>query len=326
MNINLKTPIKLRAKNSSFYIQVNSVEIPFSFYQLSNDISSLNCTFINGSEIKNKSITLTSANYNSNSVLNELKSKLIDEAKISEVGYTGFTPDLIFTYSPSTGKSTFIMNNVGCQIILKFSENQNLGLFFGCDTNILISPVSSPTSNKVCVANPITSLYVRSPTFKQTNNTEFIVETDVYSDILKQVPILTGQNTYIQDYQDSDMIYISNNEINEINIYLSSNLTYTPINLQGLNWTLSISLLEVITPLYEHDVLNVSLSSYIERKEGEQMLSPEETKRINDLEKQKEEIVNKITKYKTIIEDRLKGDMGYLDELISRKKEKIKSI
>jgi hypothetical protein len=331
MNLILKTPIKLKAKNTSFYIQVNSVEIPFSFYQLSNDISSLNCTFVNGATIKNKQITLSPGNYNSNSVLNELKTKLIDEAKIPELGYTPFTPDLNFTYSGSTGKSTFTMSNVGCQIILNFFENQNLGLFFGCDTNILISPLSSHVSNKICVANPITSLYVRSPTFKQTNNVEFVVESDVYSDIIKQVPILTNINTYIQDYQDSDLIYISNNEINDFNIYLSSNINYNPIDLGGLEWNLSLSILEVIQPLYEPivPIINTLDLQRALRSEGEKEGSQtyediEEMNRLNNLEKQKEDIINKLGKYKNILQERLNGDMGYLEKLIEKKKTKEK--
>jgi hypothetical protein len=83
-NYNLKIPISLKALNSAFFIQVNSVEIPFSFYQLNNEINTLNCTFRNGMGTKNSTITLSQGNYNSISVLNLLKDKLITEAQLSE--------------------------------------------------------------------------------------------------------------------------------------------------------------------------------------------------------------------------------------------------
>ena len=319
MNLNLKTPIQLKGRNTAFYIQVNSVEVPFSFYGLSSDIATLNVSFTNGVNTKESFISLTPANYNSNSVLQELKSKLITEAGISSGSYIGFTPDLNFSYSSSTGKSSYVMSNVDCEIILKFSENQNLGIFFGFNTNVIISPLVI-TSDNVCVANPITSLYVRSPTFKQGNNREFIVINDDYCDIIRQVPILTGQNTYICDYQDSDLIYITNNEINEMNIYLTNNLTYIPVDLKGLNWSISLTILEIVIPKFEPFVKIDSLIGL--RNEGQQdpILSKEEQERLNMLEKQKEEIITKLDKYKNVFEDRLKGDMGYLDKLIEKKK------
>ena len=326
MTLNLKTPITLKAKNTSFYLQINSVEIPFSFYGLSADITSLNCTFINGANIKESTIILDAGNYNSNSVLNELKSKLITEAQIASGSYTGFIPDLSFTYSASNGKAIFSMSNAGCQIILKFSENLNLGIFFGCNENILISPLSVVTSNNACIANPITSLLVRSPTFKQINNREFIVVNDDYCDILKQVPITTGQNTYICDYQDSDLIYITNNEINDFNLYLTNNLTYNPIDLKGLNWSISFSILEIIDPKFEPFQTVTSLFiAPIEKERGEGELPSgkenEETKnKIDILEKQKEDLLNKIEKYKSVVDTRLKNDMGYLEKLLEKKK------
>lgn len=320
MNIQLKTPLSLKAKNTAFYLQVNSVEIPFSFYGLSSDISSLNCSFTNGLNTKNATISITPGNYNSNSILQELKTKLIAEAEISSGPYTGFTPNLIFSYSQATGKSTFLMTNIDCQITLKFSENLNLGLFFGSDINITIS-TSITTSNNVCIANPITSLYVRSPTFKQGNNREFLVENDVYSDVIKQVPILTGQNTYITDYQDSDLIYITNNEINDFNIYLTNNLTYNPIDLKGLNWSISLSILEIIIPKYEPIIPIVN--TFIRNEEGVPQLTKEELDKISLLEKQKDELVNKLEKYKSVFEDRLKGDISYLERLVEKKKNKV---
>jgi len=318
-NYNLKIPISLKALNSAFFIQVNSVEIPFSFYQLNNEINTLNCTFRNGMGTKNSTITLSQGNYNSISVLNLLKDKLITEAQLSEGIYTGFIPVFSFSYSSSTGKMTFLLSNADCDITLKFSENKSLGIFYGFENNVTIN--NSPLiSTKYCVANPITSLYIRSPSFKQTNNGEFIVENDVYSDIIKQVPVLTGQNTYIQDFQDSDLIYISNNQITDFNIYLSSNLSYTPLDLQGLNWSITFTIIEMITPEYKPIVpiintyqLNISpISQISQEKEG---IS-------NEPDSLRSSILSNLSKYKDLFTTNLESDRQKLEKLLKRKKDK----
>jgi len=301
----------LKAINSSFFIQVNSVEIPFSFYQLNSEINILNVTFRNGVSTKNSTITLTQGNYNSNSVLNLLKDLLITEAQISIGLYTGFLPILSFSYSSSTGRMIFIMSNVDCEITLKFSENKKLGIFFGFDTNQTISSVSI-NSTKYCVANPIISLYVRSPTFKQTNNIEFIVETDVYSDIIKHIPVTTGQNTYIQDFQDADLIYISNDSITDFNIYLSSNLSYTPIDLQGLEWNVTFSIIEMVTPEYKTPV--PIITTYIPPPTT---TTPEESLEVN-------KILESLSKYKDFFTNNLSSDQNKLEKLLKRKKDRNK--
>jgi len=315
-NFNLRTPITLKAANSALFLQVNSVEIPFSFYQLNSEINTLKCTFKNGFGTKNSTITLDQGNYNCNSVLNLLKDKLSTEAQISSGLYTGFTPIFSFSYSSSTGRMTFLMSNVDCEITLKFSENKSLGIFYGFESNMTISPIPV-ISEKYCVANPITSLYVRSPSFKQINNAEFVVETDVYSDIIKQVPVLTGQNTYIQDYQDADLIYISDNQISEFNIYLSSNLSYTPIDLQGLDWNISFTLIEIIQPEYKPIVPIISTFTPVvsERNEGEIILNEN-----NEIERNK--LINQITKYKDLFNKKLITDKEKLEKLLQKKKDK----
>ena len=301
-NFNLRTPVSLKAYNSAFFLQVNSVEIPFSFYQLNNEINTLSCTFKNGLGTKNSNINLDQGNYNCNSILNLLKDKLITEAQISSGLYTGFTPNFSFSYSSSTGRMTYLMSNIDCEITLKFSENKSLGIFYGFDTNMTISSVVI-TSAKYCVANPVTSLYVRSPTFKQINNSEFIIETDVYSDIIKQVPVFTGQNTYIQDFSDADLIYISNSSLSEFNIYLSSNLSYSPIDLQGLEWSITFTLIEMIQPDYKPVVPIVNTFMPQITDEGELSSMTQE-----------------ITKYKDMFEQKINRDKDRLEKLLQKQK------
>lgn len=235
-----------KSLNSGLHIQVHNVNIPFSFYQLSSDIATLSCEFTDASgNLKTANITLTPGNYTTVSVLTELSTKLIAMAQISSGSYVGFTPTLNFSYSTTTSKSTFAYTApINTSIKMKFASNTNLGIFFGLSADTTISTALTATSTKVCVANPVNYLLVRAGNLQQTYNKEFIVETNAFSDIIYRVPVSTSQNTWIQQYYSTEPILISPEIITNINIYLTTNLTYSPIDLQGLNWSISFSIIE----------------------------------------------------------------------------------
>jgi hypothetical protein len=166
-------------------------------------------------------------------------------AQISSGLYVGFTPVLAFSYSTTTSKSTFAYTSpVNTSIKMKFASNTNLGIFFGLSADTTISSALTGTSSKVCVANPVNYLLVRAGNLQQTYNREFIVETNAFSDIIYRIPVGTGQNTWIQQYYTTEPILINPDIVTSINIYLTTNLTYTPIDLQGLPWAISFSIIE----------------------------------------------------------------------------------
>ena len=235
-----------KSLNSALHIQVHNVNIPFSFYQLSSDINTLSCDFTDSSgNLKTANVVLTAGNYTTVSVLTELSTKLIAMAQISSAPYVGFTPTLNFAYSTTTSKSTFAYTApINTSIKMKFASNTNLGIFFGLSADTTISTALTATSTKVCVANPVNYLLVRCGNLKQTYDKEFIVETNAFSDIIYRVPVSTSQNTWIQQYYSTEPILIAPDIITNINIYLTTNLTYSPIDLQGLSWAISFSIIE----------------------------------------------------------------------------------
>lgn len=320
MNLILNTPIQLTAQNSVFYVQIHSVEIPFCFYQLDSAINTIEVEFtdLNIPAQKTSFISLTVGNYNCITVLEELRQKLIAEAQIPSGLYNGFTPNLTFTYSASTGRNTLVMNNLGYSITILFNSNQELGIFFGFSNSITLFNNINSVSDKIAVANPITSLYVRCPTFKQIKNREFLIETDVYSDILDKIPITTEQNTYITYFVDSEPIYITDNFINEFNIYLTNNINYNPIDLQGLDWIITMSIAEVIRPNYEPIKPIINFLGSLQREEGEEVKNNENL--IQSLERQKNEILGKLEKYKDVIKSRITNDEGVKKQLVERRK------
>lgn len=252
MTLTVKDTISLKAIDSVFYIDVHSANVPFSFYQLSTDIQTLQCVFTDTvGTPKTANITMTAGNYTTVSVLDELSTRLIAMAQVSSGTYVGFTPVLAFTYSSTTSKSTLVMTGpANASIQMNFASNLNLGTFFGFDTNRTISSALSVTSSNICVANPVNYLLIRSGNLQQRWNREFIVESDTFSDILYRVPVGTGQNTWLQHLADTDPVEISNDNISSINIYLTTNLTYSPIDLQGISWAISFSIIEKTKPTF----------------------------------------------------------------------------
>jgi len=304
MTLAMKNTITLKSINSSFYIDVHSANVPFSFYQLSSEINTLQCVFtdINGFP-KTVNVSLAVGNYTTVSVLTELSTKLIAAAQLTFLGYTPFTPVLNFSYSTTTAKSTYIMTGpANASIQMNFASNTVLGTFFGFTTNQLISSVLSVTSTNTCVANPVNYLLIRSGNLIQSNNREYIIESDVFSDILYRVPVGTSQNTWLQHLADTDPVQIANDKITSINIYLTTNLTYTPIELQGVNWAISFSIIEIENVSYKPltDLLVSNLPPPTNELQANMT-----TEEVNKLEKEYNDNLTKIEEYKKRLESRL---------------------
>lgn len=299
MTLSVANTLSLKSKTGRFQILVHAVNIPFSYYQLSSEINTLQCVFTNGANSKTSNITLSAGNYTTVSVLSELSSKLISEAQITSGAYVGMTPVLSFTYSQTTSKSTFTMTGpANTSIQMNFASNTNLGIFFGLVANSFISPIVSVTSSKVAVANPVNYLLIRSGNLQQVYNREYIVESDVFADILYRVPVGTQQNTWIQHHSDGDPVFISNNLITSINLYLTTNLTYSPIDLQGVGWAISFSIIEVEEPVYisRNESLVNNLPTVQPTPEGEPDETP--TPEEEELKKAYEEELAKLEVYK----------------------------
>jgi hypothetical protein len=160
------------------------------------------------------------------------------------------------------------------------------------------------TSTNTCVANPVNYLLIRSGNLIQSNNREYIIEADVFSDILYRVPVGTSQNTWLQHLADTDPVKIANDKITSINLYLTTNLTYTPIDLQGVNWAISFSIIEMENVPYKPltDLLVSNLPPPPDTIQPQANMTKEE---VAKLEKEYNDNLTKIEEYKTRLESRL---------------------
>lgn len=299
LNIKMNQILSLKSANGVFRVQVQATTIPFSFYQLSSDINTLQVELTN-TGTKTVNLSLAPGNYTTASILSLLKEQIVATAAISSGGFVGYAANLAFSYSSATGRSTLSTSDVGPSIVLRFDLNQDLGRFFGFDSSQTISSVSTPVSTKIAVANPVYQLYIRSGNLQQINNREFIAETDVYSDVFYTIPIATNTNTYIQTSHEGDEIWIANNDIAEINWYLTTNLSYTPVDLQGLDWSFTFIIDEIERPDYTPRVAAIT-----------SLLQPPIPKPVDveALQRQKEEILSKLEVYKKKLSKGLPEDL-----------------
>ncbi len=295
-------------------MQILDCTVPFSFLQLSNDINTVQVKFTDIiGNTKTTTITLQAGNYNAINILTELSSKLVTSAQTPSGAYTGFTPILNFSYSTTTGRHTLAMTSpVGLPtILIYFSLNTNLGRFFGFSNNATITSSVTAVGDKMVCTNPICNLYLRCGNLRQFGNREYIVEKNgVFSDIVYVLPVASQQLTYISTNHQGEELYLNDDNITEINFYITSNLNYNALDLQGLdNFTFSFTIRE--RPLQESDIKeNELLQNRIQPiipqptpqstpeppNEEEQKLIKERDRILSKLNKYREKISRKINK------------------------------
>ena len=301
LDITLKQPITRLSSDGQFIVSVSSVSIPFSFYQLSSTsgLNQLPVFLKNALDVsgRNTTITLQQGNYTPYTLVAQLNSKLVEACQQTGImGFTPFTPTFNTTYNTTTGFLTFVLTGpVGCEIHLLFttsSVTQQLGGFFGMNgTDVVMTTSTTPTSIKPCVLNPVNYLYLRS-SLKQFRNREWVVESDDTSDILHRIPISTAQGTWIQYDLSSEPVYIMNETIDTINFYLTTNLTYESINLQGIDWSFAFYISEVTRPRYTPLSQTLAYNSFGPPPEEEK------AKQLAELEAQKQKELERLKRYR----------------------------
>lgn len=301
LNLTLTQPITRLSSDGQFIATVTSITIPFSFYQLSNT-DSLNVLPVFLKNVldvsgRSTSITLDPGNYTAYSLITQLNTKLTTACQQTGIGgFTAFTPTFSTSYNQTTGFITFgLVSPAGCLINLLFSTSavtQQLAGFFGVNgTNINMTTSTTPVSTRPCVLNPVNYLYLRS-SLKQFRNREWVVTSDDVSDILHRIPISTSQGTWVQYDIPSDAVYIVNDTIETINFYLTTNLTYEAMNLQGIEWSFAFTISEVSRPKYTPMSQTLAYNSFGAPSDEEKQTA------INELEAQKAKEIERLKRYR----------------------------
>ena len=80
-------------------------------------------------------------------------------------------------------------------------------------------------------------------------NSEYVIQSGVYSDILYRMVINTPFNTWIHSQIKGSIILFRNQSIKDLQFYLCDNLSFYSIDLNGLNFSFSFDLLEIQLPV-----------------------------------------------------------------------------
>jgi hypothetical protein len=143
--------INLLAKRGQFQIIFNSVQIPFTFYQLNNlnNLNVLSVTIRNPTDVGpwTTTITLNQGNYTPYTLATELQAELTLACATPPTGYTSFTPIFNITYDVNRGYLLFALTSpTGGSITLNFATSPNplTAGFFGINT---ITPTNVVINN-----------------------------------------------------------------------------------------------------------------------------------------------------------------------------------
>lgn len=267
MVLRLNPPLVKMSRESVFTIKVYSVEIPFSFDQLDNTINTLGVSATNPqNETKLGTITFETGTYDIKTLLIAFKNLLTQFCETSAPGYTGFTPIFSFTYNDSTGLTVYYTENA--KIVIDFINNPSLGEMFGFrDMNLNIDPMIPVGSNVLCITSPVSYLLLRASNLRQFKSSEFVVESNVYSDIICKLNLTTGRNTWNYIQPNTPPVMIMNDSIDHINFYITNNRSFTPIYLKGVNYSFNFVISEVIMPKINHAEINPSISMIQPKRE-----------------------------------------------------------
>lgn len=245
------TPIVLTNSNNRFLISTPMIELPYSFSQINTTNWNLPYTYTDtragGHTFTSTGLFLPIGNFNINDLQTQLITSLIANILVNIPSSTLTPSNFNFTYSPQTGKASFvIVATYSVIIVWKFSIAYVIGIMLGFpQVDITISTASTMTGYNKVMVNPITSVYLRSDTLKFETNYEAIVQSYQNSDILAKIPITTLPNSIIY-YRNDIKSMISNKFLSDINLYLSDNLSLLyQLDMQGVNWGVTLHLDEV---------------------------------------------------------------------------------
>ena len=241
-SISLKRPIILKNPHHYFKIIVKEATIPYTFQQINANYNKFSYRLLhNGVQHPDRTISLNSGNYTILSLLKELAFRLTQDIAT----YSVFSPQFDLTYDRNSMFCSFsLTNDVGTTLTILPLQDQ-ISTMIGVVNECSFGNGTSCSSTQPVNVSPITSIFVRSETLKQSNfSTENLVNRDDTSDILLQIPILNQPTSWIQ-YQNELNIenVVVNGVINDISLYLSDNRSYD-LNLRGIDWSCMLTIIE----------------------------------------------------------------------------------
>lgn len=221
------------------------------------------------------SITIPSGTYNIYNLLLQISAQLLL--------VVGGTTIFNFIYNPSTNLvSLSILSSTISPLVITLNYNPIL-LMIGFTSSTVFSDTITATGNQNVNVAPSQKLFIRSSSFTQAQSYESIIGTTNFSDIISDIPIQTGTQSYINFYEPSNYyVPITNRVIPTINLYITDSQNDNEIIDLVLNTIYTLQVVEYHQPDFQENDIHDIIASTIQ---------PENTD-INDLIKRRNELIN----------------------------------
>lgn len=237
----LQRPIVKTHPSHYFTARIVSAEIPYTWKQINSRNNSIPLTIMYGGGTYVGTIVITPGNYNINQLLMELKVRTT--ALVLES--TGQSVTMTTMYNSATNQiSVSLGNTPTISLTIRFSENKFMGNVFGCLVDKTTSNTIGFMGDRNVNVNPVTSIYIRSEQFRQSDSYEAIVEKWDVSDILGKIQVMTQPGTIL--FYDGNLMLenrLVNEVIDRVSVYLSDNQSYS-LDLNGNDWSFRITFTE----------------------------------------------------------------------------------
>ena len=249
-SILVNPPLQKTDPHSYFVAQIVSVEIPYTWFQITTANNALQFAYtVNGGSSTLYTLHIMPGNYNINSLMINFQAQM--EAIIPTHTWSN---NLV--YNPDINKITFGIKNASAYssivLAVNFVANPFLARMFGClGSDAIVYGYASSLYQNVSGSqnvnvNPVSSIYIRSSNLRQVKNQENMVagyKADP-SDILCKLQIYTPPKSWI--FYNGELglsAKIVNPAIDKIDIYLSDNYSFA-LDLNNNDWTFRITFIE----------------------------------------------------------------------------------
>lgn len=281
-NYSLYKSISLKNQANRFYFRMMDCEIPFSFKVINSTNNAITFTYT-ASAVYTYSFSVPPGNYSITSLLLVLSNAIYALTNVFQN----------FTYSQNTGFATFAVLNtsnnysnfqftVMSSAMMACLGLTSLSMFWGTNLGLIVS--GSSTVNVNC--NQSNVLYIRSSNITQQQNFESTITKSDISDILAKIQITSLFGTMINWVNNTELeLIVSNKTFDNLNFYLTTNLSYDPIDLNGLNWSCSFTITEREPISYLSDTLHSNLIT-------------DEEKTLIELEKEQTDLLRQLVEYR----------------------------
>lgn len=232
------------------------------------------------------SITLPSGTYNIYNLLLKIASELL----LIVGGVTVFN----FIYNPSTNLVSLgiLSSTVPPPVLITLNYNRIL-LMLGFTGPATFSSLITTTGNQNVNVAPSQKLFVRSSSFGQSQSYEAIIGVANFSDIISDIPIQTGTQSFINFFEPSNYyVPITNKVIPTVNLYITDSQNDNEIIDLVLNTIYTLQVVEYHQPEFKENEIHD-----IHTKTTEGNTTPE-NKDINELIARRNELINDLKKKK----------------------------